>query len=171
MDIGFGNGETLVWHGRQFPETNFLGIEVYPPGVGRALRAIEDSELTNVRVLQQDAVEVFAHRLPAASLDRVMLLFPDPWPKKRHHKRRIVQPQFLTQVARALRPGGVLHMATDWAPYGEWMAAVADEHEDFDRIVDAEALARATTRPRTHFERRGERLGHAVLDLACRRRG
>ncbi len=169
VDIGFGNGETLLWHGAHFPHLNFLGIDVYPPGIGRALNAIEAQQLSNVRVLQQDAVEVFEQRLAPGSLRRVMLLFPDPWPKKRHHKRRIVQPPFLDAVARALEVDGVLHMATDWAPYGQAMTEVADAHPAFERIHDPEHLAAATTRPKTHFERRGERLGHEVLDLAYRR--
>jgi tRNA (guanine-N7-)-methyltransferase len=169
-DIGFGAGESLLWHAARRPDVDFLGLEVYPPGVGRTLRGIESAELTNVRVLRQDAVEVFAHRLPAGSLARVMLLFPDPWPKKRHHKRRIVQPAFLSSIARALVSGGVLHMATDWMPYAEVMAEVADAHPDFVPIVDEAALAQATLRPDTRFERRGQRLGHEVRDLAYARR-
>ncbi|MEO0422946.1 MAG: tRNA (guanosine(46)-N7)-methyltransferase TrmB [Pseudomonadota bacterium] len=168
VDIGFGNGASLLWHAERFPEQNFLGIEVYPPGVGRALNGIEERGLSNVRIAQQDAVEVFEHRLAPDAIDRVMLLFPDPWPKKRHHKRRIVQPAFLDLVSRALRPDGILHMATDWAPYGEAMIEVADAHAGLERVVDEAQLAAATTRPQTHFERRGERLGHEVLDLAYR---
>ncbi|MEM9383955.1 MAG: tRNA (guanosine(46)-N7)-methyltransferase TrmB [Pseudomonadota bacterium] len=169
IDIGFGNGASLLWHAERFPEQNFLGVEVYPPGVGRALNSIQAQRLTNVRIVQQDAVEVFEHRLAPGSIDRVMLLFPDPWPKKRHHKRRIVQPAFLDLVGRALRANGVLHMATDWAPYGEAMVEVADAHPALKRIVAEDQLAAATTRPQTHFQRRGERLGHDVVDLAYRR--
>jgi tRNA (guanine-N7-)-methyltransferase len=170
VDIGFGAGETLLWHAERAPAVDFLGIEVYPPGVGRALQAIAARGLANVRVLRQDAVEVFEQRLAPRSIDRVMLLFPDPWPKKRHHKRRIVQPAFLTLLAQALKPGGILHMATDWMPYAEVMAEVGDAHPAFERIVDPVALAEATLRPPTRFERRGERLGHEVRDLAWRRR-
>jgi tRNA (guanine-N7-)-methyltransferase len=170
VDVGFGTGDSLLWHAARAPEIDFLGIEVYPPGVGRALLRIDHDGLTNVRVLRQDALEVFERRLPAASIDRVLLLFPDPWHKKRHHKRRIVRGDFLAGVARALKPGGVLHMATDWMPYAEVMAQVLGAHPDFDPILDATARADATRRPPTRFERRGVKLGHAVTDLAYRRR-
>jgi tRNA (guanine-N7-)-methyltransferase len=162
LEIGFGDGEALAETAAAAPGTDFLGIEVHEPGVGHLLLAIEREGLTNVRVIVHDAVEVLAEWLAPASLDRIQLFFPDPWPKKRHHKRRIVQPGFLADAARALRPGGVLHMATDWAPYAEHMRETADAAPWFDR---PSGNSGSGGRPETKFERRGRRLGHGVADL------
>ena len=164
LEIGFGDGESLAAMAAAEPASDFLGIEVHEPGVGHLLLALRRLELGNVRVIMHDAVEVLAG-LPNGAFDRVQLFFPDPWPKKRHHKRRIVQPGFLAAVARLLRPGGVLHMATDWAPYAEHMREVTGASRWF--LPDPETGPGA--RPETKFERRGRRLGHGVEDLRYRR--
>lgn len=170
LEIGFGNGESLVALAASHPERNFLGLEVHPPGVGHALLSCEAARLANVRVLCQDAVEVLQRRLPDASLDEVLLYFPDPWPKKRHHKRRIVQPAFVELVARRLRPGGVLRMATDWQPYAEHMLATVGGCALLrNESPTGDYVARPASRPVTRFERRGQRLGHDVWDLAFRK--
>ena len=170
LEIGFGNGESLVALAAAHPGRDYLGIEVHRPGVGHLLLRTEELGLAIVRAICRDAVEVLEHCIPAESLDEVLLYFPDPWPKKRHHKRRIVQPAFASLVASRLRRGGVLRMATDWQPYAEHMLAVAtacpalrneSPHGDF--------VARPDSRPVTRFERRGQRLGHGVWDLAFRR--
>jgi len=145
------------------PERDHLGIEVHRPGVGRLLRGIQAQGLSNVRVICDDAVQVLRERLPAASFDRICLYFPDPWPKKRHHKRRIVQPDFVALIRSRLTPRGVFHMATDWAPYAEHMREVLAAAEGWDPAPED------SERPRTHFERRGERLGHVVADMSYRR--
>ena len=124
LEIGFGNGDTLVELAASSPERDFIGAEVHPPGVGHCLLAVESRGLANVRVIVHDAVEVLAHQVAPASLDEVLLYFPDPWPKKRHHKRRIVQPDFVALVASRLKAGGRFKLATDWAPYAEWMQEV-----------------------------------------------
>ena len=124
LEIGFGNGDTLVALATSSPDTDFIGVEVHPPGIGHCLLAIQSKELTNVRVIAHDAVEVLANQLPPASLDEVLLYFPDPWPKKRHHKRRIIQPPFAALVASRLKQGGRFRLATDWEPYAEWMLEI-----------------------------------------------
>jgi len=164
LEIGFGNGELLLWLAQSHPEVDYLGIEVHRPGVGRLLLGLERLHVGNVRVLCRDAVDVLANRIPRASLDEILLLFPDPWPKKRHHKRRIVQPEFVALAARALRQGGWLRMATDWAEYAEHMRAVMTAASDFAHVPDARA-----PRPPTRFEERGQQLGHEVSDLCFRR--
>jgi len=170
LEIGFGNGESMVALAASHPERDFLGLEVHPPGVGHALLRCEAERLTNVRVLCQDAVEVLQRRVPDASLDEVLLYFPDPWPKKRHHKRRIVQPAFVELLARRLRPGGVLRMATDWQPYAEHMLAIVRDCAALrNESPTGDYVERPSSRPLTRFERRGQRLGHDVWDLAFRK--
>jgi len=170
LEIGFGNGESLVTLAANHPERNFLGLEVHPPGVGHALLSCEAAHLANVRVLCQDAVEVLQRRLGDASLDEVLLYFPDPWPKKRHHKRRIVQPAFVELVARRLGPGGVLRMATDWQPYAEHMLTTVGACPLLrNESATGDYVQRPASRPVTRFERRGQRLGHDVWDLAFRK--
>ena len=151
------------------PATDFIGVEVHPPGIGHCLLGIESRGLTNLRVIAHDAVEVLATQFGAASLDAVLLYFPDPWPKKRHHKRRIVQPAFVAQVADRLKPGGAFRLATDWEPYAAWMLEVLGAEP---RLVNAAPDGRfidAGERAATRFEARGRRLGHAVFDLEYRR--
>ena len=164
LEIGFGNGDTFVRMAAQSPDTDFLGIEVHEPGVGHCLLGIEKEGLTNLRVIRHDAVEVLQNWLPADSFNRIQLFFPDPWPKKRHHKRRIVQPEFMDLVAQVLKPGGVFHVATDWANYAGHIETVLGSDPRFLRVDDE--LPRLETR----FEQRGRRLGHAISDLRYRLR-
>ena len=172
LEIGFGSGDTLAEMAEANPRRNYLGIEVHRPGVGHLLLELERRGLKNVLVLRQDAVELVAHGLAPASLAGVYLFFPDPWPKKRHHKRRIVQPGFIDLLARVIRPGGLFHAATDWSPYAEQMLQVLDAANGlFANSADPGQFApRPADRPLTRFERRGQRLGHGVYDLIYRRR-
>ncbi len=163
LEIGFGNGAALLDMAASRPAENFLGVEVHEPGVGHCLLGIDRAGLDNVRLLCQDALEVLEWRLGAGTLHRVNLYFPDPWPKKRHHKRRIVQPAFLALLASRLAPGGLFHVATDWAPYAGHVRAVMAAHPAF--VPCAVPAARG----RTRFEARGERLGHGIEDLCWMR--
>ncbi len=166
LEIGFGNGESLAEIARHHPENDYIGIEVHRPGVGHLLRKIEELGLSNLRVVCADAVEVLEHNIPDGSLDGLYLFFPDPWHKKRHHKRRQVQPEWAQLVRRKLRIGGKLHMATDWQEYAEHMLAVLSVAEGFSNTSpDGGYLPRPDYRPETKFERRGQRLGHGVWDL------
>jgi tRNA (guanine-N7-)-methyltransferase len=170
VEIGFGNGDNLLKMAAAHSERDYLGIEVHRPGVGRLLLAVEQLGLTNVRVICHDAVEVLAQQIPQHSLDEVVILFPDPWPKKRHHKRRLIQPAFVELVAGRLHPGGVLRMATDWQPYAEEMLATAQSNPRLQNLAaDGSYIPRPAERSATRFEKRGERLGHEVWDLAFRR--
>jgi tRNA (guanine-N7-)-methyltransferase len=171
LEIGFGNGESLAAQAQAAPERNFLGIEVHRPGIGHLLVEIERLGLTNLRVCEGDAVEVLERQIAPASLDCVQLFFPDPWHKKRHHKRRLVQQAFLELVASRLIPGGTLHCATDWADYARQMQEELDRAQAWFTPQGPQPLpARPEQRPATRFERRGERLGHAVADFLYRRR-
>lgn len=166
MEIGFGNGEALASRAAAHPENDYLGVEVHGPGVGHLLLRLAAQESRNVRVLRGDAMELLRHRLPAASLAGVYLFFPDPWPKRRHHKRRMVQAEFTRLVGRALRPGGLLHMATDWRDYAEQMMRVLSATPGFRNAAGPGRYSpRPEDRPATRFEQRGQRLGHAVWDL------
>lgn len=164
MEIGFGDGELLVEMAAGHPEQDFIGIEVHEPGIGHCLLLLAQRALTNVRLMRHDAVEVLREQIADGSLAQINLFFPDPWPKKRHHKRRIVQPEFVTLLAAKLRPDGLLQFATDWAPYAEHVDSVMAAAPAFER------QAPRTARPPTKFERRGERLGHAVAERLFRRR-
>jgi len=168
VEIGFGNGEALAWMAANEPERNFVGIEVHEPGVGRLLRALQSRNLGNVRVAMGDALDVLRHQTRPGSLEDVRVYFPDPWPKKRHHKRRIVQGAFLDLVADRLRAGGRLHLATDWQPYAEWMLEQLSGSTAFENLGDP-FVGRPPWRPRTHFEQRGASKGHAIFDLLYRR--
>jgi tRNA (guanine-N7-)-methyltransferase len=171
LEIGIGDGETLLALAALHPECDLLGVEVHRPGVGHCLLGIESSGLTNVRLIAHDAVEVLERQLPDRSLDEVLLYFPDPWPKKRHHKRRIVQPGFAELLATRLKHGGTFRLATDWAPYAEHMLEVLRASPSFSNAsATGDYVPRPTSRPLTKFERRGERLGHEVFDLEFRRR-
>lgn len=169
VEIGCGNGQAMAWMAEREHEHNFVAIEVHEPGVGRLLRSLHDQGSTNVRVAMRDAVEVLQEQAPPASLDQVRIYFPDPWHKKRHHKRRLIQPPFLELLAERIRPGGQLHLATDWMPYAEWMLEALAEVPAF-RNLGSPFLARPAWRPQTHFERRGERRGHDIVDLLFERR-
>lgn len=165
-EIGFGNGDNLLALAASRPDEDFLGIEVHRPGVGRLLLQLEERRIGNVRVVCHDAVEVLERCLGATCLDEILILFPDPWPKKRHHKRRLIQPPFVALLAERLRVGGVLRLATDWEPYAVQMLATLSAEPRL-RNVAAESgfVPRPAERSPTRFERRGERLGHQVWDL------
>jgi tRNA (guanine-N7-)-methyltransferase len=170
VEIGFGNGESLAAYAQANPHINYLGIEVHGPGVGHLLLRIEELGLKNLRVMKHDAVEVLKS-LPDASLEGIMLFFPDPWHKKKHHKRRILQPAFVEELARLIRPGGLFHTATDWQEYAEQMMQVLSDSEAFENTAgDGHYSPRPESRPLTKFEQRGQRLGHGVWDLLFRRR-
>lgn len=171
LEIGFGMGEALAALAQTHPERDYLGIEVHRPGVGALLARLESLKLTHVRLFCADAVDVVNHRLPAACLDAVYVFFPDPWPKKRHHKRRLVQPEFIELLAEKLRPGGVLHMATDWEDYARHMMEVMERCALFINTAGPGNFAPRGERPPTRFENRGRRLGHRVWDLVFERRG
>jgi len=172
LEIGFGNGDSLAAMAAAAPQRNFIGIEVHRPGVGHLLLKIEELGLTNLRVMRKDAVQVLKNALPEASLDRVQLFFPDPWHKKRHHKRRILQPSLVQLLARVIRPGGHFHAATDWENYAEHMMDVLTAADTlFDNTAGpGHYTPRPDERPLTRFEQRGQRLGHGVWDLLFRRR-
>jgi tRNA (guanine-N7-)-methyltransferase len=166
LEIGFGNGEALISMARNDPKCFYLGIEVHEAGVGRCLNSIHERALTNVKLIKHDAIEVMQHMLPMQSLDRVFLFFPDPWPKKRHHKRRIVNRQFRDLLFGLLKPGACLHMATDWQDYAEHMATEMISDSRYKNLGDEKGYAkRPAYRPVTRFENRGLKLGHGVWDL------
>lgn len=170
LEIGFGNGEALVEAARAHPAQDFIGIEVYRPGIGRLLRTLEASGLGNVRVIHGDAMEVLASAFSPQCLDRVNIYFPDPWPKKRHHKRRLIQPPFVDLLARCLRRGGIVHLATDWADYAEHMRAVMEADPRFENLAGPGACSpRPAFRPATRFEARGLERGHPVYDFLYQR--
>jgi tRNA (guanine-N7-)-methyltransferase len=170
LEIGFGMGKSLAEMAEAAPEQDFIGVEVHLPGVGALLKEVEDRGLTNVRVYNIDANDVIDLCLPDACLDRVMVFFPDPWHKKKHHKRRLVQPEFVQRIRHKLRVGGVLHLATDWENYSEHMMEVMAESEGFANAQgEGEFSPRPDDRPVTKFEKRGERLGHGVWDLLFHR--
>jgi tRNA (guanine-N7-)-methyltransferase len=166
LEIGFGNGDSLLQQALGAPERNFLGIEVHRPGVGQLLHRAAEAGLRNLRVINHDAVEVLREMIPHDSLDCVQLFFPDPWHKRRHHKRRIMQPEFVQQVRVLLQQGGMFHMATDWMEYAAHMLVVMEHSEGFVNAAGTGQLASLLIhRPETHFEHRGRRLGHEVRDL------
>lgn len=171
VEIGFGNGENLAALAAAHPERDYLGIEVHRPGVGRLLLRLEEQCLHNVRLICHDAVEVLDQQLVAQALDEVLILFPDPWPKKRHHKRRLLQTPFVELVADRLRPDGVLRIATDWGPYAQAALGALNACSGLRNLsLDGTFIARPSERSPTRFELRGERLGHEVWDLAFARR-
>ena len=165
LEIGFGDGVSLATMAENAPDKNFIGIEVHRPGVGRLLHLIQQKGLKNIRVMDDDAVEIIKHRIPSESLDCVQLFFPDPWHKKRHNKRRIVQDEFVSLIASKLKSGGIFHLATDWEPYAEHMAQVMEASSEFKSISDSPFSPKPDSRPTTKFETRGLKLGHGVWDL------
>ena len=170
LEIGFGNGENLAALAAAHRERDFLGIEVHRPGVGRLLQTLESHDLTNVRLICHDAVEVLSQQIAPQWLTEILIFFPDPWPKKRHHKRRLVQDAFVRAAAARLAPGGVLRIATDWQPYAlEMLATLTGVAELQNLASDGTFVARPAERVLTRFERRGAGLGHAVWDFAFRR--
>ena len=170
IDIGFGDGQALVTAAINNPDVDYLGIEIHEPGIGHLLLLLEKAAIDNVRIVARDAADVLPELVPDASVHAVNLFFPDPWPKKRHHKRRLVQPAFVAEVARVLKRGGLLHIATDWADYARHSVETLSAEPRF-APVDAADLCHnpLAFRPPTKFERRGHRLGHEVVDLYYRR--
>jgi tRNA (guanine-N7-)-methyltransferase len=170
VEVGFGDGAATWRMAQAEPDKNFIGIEVHQPGVGRLLQALDARQLDNVRIARADAVDFIRDRLAPDSISELRIYFPDPWPKKRHHKRRIVQAAFLDLLAARLAPGAILHLATDWEPYAEHMLEVLKAHPDFvNQSPDGGYSERPRWRPVTKFERRGDRLGHTSHDLVYRR--
>ena len=171
LEIGFGDGESLVAMAKTFPRRNFLGIEVHMPGVGHLLLKLAQEDIGNVRVMSADAMEILQQVIPPASLQGVQLFFPDPWHKKKHHKRRIVRPHFVELMARLLQPGGIFHAATDWDDYARHIMRHFSARTDLFENLGGPGgyMPQPETRPVTKFERRGKRLGHGVWDLMFER--
>ena len=170
LEIGFGMGQSLLAMAQREPERRFVGTEVHPPGVGALLAGIEELGLANLRVLDRDVLEILEIAFAPGELDRVQIFFPDPWPKKRHHKRRLVQPGFVARLARRVAPGGELLLATDWAPYAEWMLEVLEAAPAWENCHGPWAFAPDPgPRAPTRFEARGRRHGHRIRDLRYRR--
>lgn len=170
VEIGFGMGKSFTQMAKEDPDRNYLGIEVHPPGVGSALMLTEEMELKNVRIIQYDAFEIFKHFLNDESIDILQIFFPDPWPKKRHFKRRLVNDEFIAMVAPKLKHGGAIRLATDWEEYAMQMLDVLTRASGFSNTAsDGRFIERPSWRPLTKFELRGERLGHGVWDLVFKR--
>ena len=168
LEIGFGMGSATAEIAQNHPDKDYLGIEVHTPGVGALLKQVGERNLTNLRIVQHDAVEVLQHMIADASLDGIHIYFPDPWHKSRHHKRRLIQPGFVDLLARKLKSGGYLHLATDWENYAEQMLQVLSTTSGLTNTAQDYA-PRPEYRPQTKFEQRGLRLGHGVRDLLFRR--
>ena len=167
LEIGFGAGEVMGTLAKNNPHIDYLGVEVHRSGIGRLLLHAQTEALKNLRIICDDAVDVLRHHVQDESFDEVLVFFPDPWHKKRHHKRRLIDAQFIATVAAKLRRGGILRLATDWQDYAEQMLAVCNANPDLRSLSpDLKYVARPDFRPATRFERRGERLGHGVWDLA-----
>lgn len=170
VEIGFGNGESLASYAKRHPHNNYIGIEVHRPGVGHLLIKIEELGLDNLKVMRHDATEVI-RAIPDATLAGAMLFFPDPWHKKKHHKRRILQPALINEMARIIHPGGTFHAATDWEHYAKHMMEVLTASPDFKNLAGETSFSpRPEERPLTKFEQRGQRLGHGVWDLIFERK-
>lgn len=166
FEIGFGNGESLIEMAENAPDTLFIGAEVHKPGVGRALMLAHEKALKNFRVIEHDAVEFIEKMLPANSVNRVQVFFPDPWHKKRHFKRRLIQPAFCEKLQRILKNDGILHVATDWVPYAEHCVEVINSIDTFSNTsLSGDYIEKPSYRPETKFERRGLKLGHEVRDM------
>lgn len=166
LEIGFGMGQSLLQMAEENPECDFIGIEVYRPGIGALFAELAAKDINNVRVYYADAVDVLQQGIANKSLDKVLLFFPDPWPKKPHHKRRILQPKFVNLIYNKLKDGGIFHMATDWQDYAEHMLAVMSVAKGFSNVAGASKFSkRPNYRPLTKFERRGRKLGRNVWDL------
>lgn len=168
LEIGFGMGTATAQIAAAHPENDYLGVEVHTPGVGALMRLLDAGTIGNVRIIQHDAVEVLTHMLAPAALDGIHIYFPDPWPKKRHHKRRLIQPALVGLLASRLKAGGYLHLATDWQEYAEWMLEVL-RGEPLLQNTAEDYAPQPDYRPETKFERRGLNLGHGVWDLVFRR--
>ena len=169
LEIGFGMGDSLLQMAQQNPSLNYLGIEVHKPGIGKLLAGIARDGVQNIRIVCHDAVEVLQCAIAPESLEKVLVFFPDPWPKKRHHKRRLVQPDFMGLVCSRLRKGATVHLATDWQNYAEWMMEVLEGLDEAENCNGPGHYWEKPDRPETKFERRGLRLGHGVWDLLYQR--
>jgi len=170
LEIGFGMGQSLIQQAKDHPEINYFGIEVHRPGVGSLLKNMDEQTLSNIRVSLDDAVEVLNHQIADNSLAGVQLFFPDPWHKKKHHKRRIISQSFVDLIRTKLAQGGFFHLATDWENYAEYMLEVLAESKGFENLSETEDyIPRPDSRPLTKFELRGHRLGHGVWDLMFKR--
>lgn len=166
LEIGFGMGDSLLQQALQYPENNYLGIEVHRPGIALLLTQIEKLQLKNIKVIYADATEILAHSIPKHSLDLVQIFFPDPWPKTRHHKRRLVQPKFIDLLHEKLKLNGKLHLATDWQDYAQHMLKVMENTTQWKNTAEKNQFTpRPSTRPLTKFEKRGQQLGHLIWDL------
>lgn len=165
IEIGFGMGDSLLAMARQEPATNFIGIEVHQPGIGKLLHGIAEQRLQNLKIICRDATEVFSACVPVNTVDKVQIYFPDPWPKKKHQKRRIVQPDFMALLRDRLQPGGQIHLATDWEEYARYMLEVMEAVPGMRNHEGAGNFWAQPLRPDTKFEARGKRLGHGVWDL------
>ncbi|KTC75485.1 tRNA (guanine-N(7)-)-methyltransferase [Legionella birminghamensis] len=166
VEIGFGMGASLLAMAKAHPEQNFLGIEVHRAGVGSLLADVHEEKIENLRIVVHDAVEIFKQQIPPDSLAGIQIFFPDPWPKKRHHKRRLVQPELVKTMVGALKPGGFIHCATDWEDYAQQMLEVLSAEESLINSMSEGGFSpRPETRPVTKFEKRGQGLGHGVWDL------
>jgi len=166
LEIGFGMGQSLLAQAAANPENNYLGIEVHSPGVGSLLKGMNEQNIENIRVSLTDAVEMLNQKIPEQSLSTVQLFFPDPWHKKKHHKRRIVNHAFAEKILTRLKPGGLFHLATDWQIYAEHMLETLSEIQAFENVSDDNTFVpRPDSRPLTKFEKRGQKLGHGIWDL------
>lgn len=171
LEIGFGMGESLIKMAVASPEKNFIGIEVHRPGVGACLNGIHDNALKNVRMMTEDAMIILKENIADQSLDAIYIYFPDPWPKKRHHKRRMIQAEFVRLLQAKLKSDGILHLATDWQPYAEWMMEILSAEKGLENLAGAGKFSlKPAWRPETKFERRGIKLGHEVYDLVFQKR-
>lgn len=169
LEIGFGMGESTAKIAQSQPERDFLGVEVHTPGVGSLLKQIQETGLTNLRIIQHDAVEVLNHMIADGSLDGVHIFFPDPWHKKRHHKRRLIQAGFVQLLCRKLKAGAYIHVATDWQEYAEWVLEILKAEPALENTA-ADYADKPDYRPLTKFENRGIKLGHGVWDIIFRRK-
>lgn len=166
LEIGFGMGDSLLQQALHYPENNYLGIEVHRPGIAFMLMQIEKHNLKNIKIFYADAVEVLARSIPKHSLDMIQIFFPDPWPKTRHHKRRLIQPQFIELLHGRLKLNGKLHLATDWENYAQHMLKVIENSYQWKNLAGKDQFTpKPTTRPPTKFEKRGQQLGHSIWDL------
>ena len=166
LEIGFGMGDSLAQMASENPRLNYIGIEVHRPGVGSLLASIEENQIDNIRIINHDAVEVLQQAIPNQSLDAIQIFFPDPWPKKRHYKRRLIQAPFVELLAKKLKSNGRLHLATDWKNYAEWIKEIMSASPDFSKLPDDTPHQRPTTK----FEKRGMDLGHGVWDMIYARK-
>lgn len=165
LEIGFGMGETTAAMATAHPEWNLIGAEVYPAGVGALLAHIEKNDIRNIRIIEHDVVDVLAHMIPDGSLSAIHIYFPDPWPKKRHHKRRLIQPALVATLAHKLIAGGILHLATDWPDYAQHMLDVLSSEQNLENCAGSGFSPRPAWRPQTKFETRGLRLSNPIADL------